>query len=46
MKRNSQGLRLLFISLTPPPPFLFYQVYISCWMQSAYGFKSDVIFKG
>jgi hypothetical protein len=29
MKRNSQGLRLLFISLTPPAPtFLLSSVYI------------------
>ena len=43
MKRNRQGLHLLFISLTPP--LFFYQVYISFWMQSAYRSKSDVISK-
>ena len=33
MKRNSQGLRLLFISLTPPAPtFLLSSVYIYIYL--------------
>ena len=45
MYEKKQARPTSFIYFINTPPFFFYQVYISCWMQSAYRSKSDVISK-